>query len=88
MERISGPYKGYFLAAYTVGNAPHFSGYAKICTIEPTNVWNATTVEKLASATGFRSEEEALAAAERLARHMIADIVGNWDQVSAPGALE
>lgn len=88
MERISGPYKGYFLAAYTVGTSPNFSGYAKICTIEPTNAWNATTVEKLASASGFHTEEEALAAVERLARHMIADIVGNWDQVSSPGALE
>lgn len=88
MERISGPYKGYFIAAYTVGNEPNFVGYAKICATEPQDVWNAATVEKLLSATGFRSEHEALAAAERKARHAIADIVGDWDHVTAPGALE
>lgn len=88
MERISGPYKGYFIAAYTVGNEPNFVGYAKICNTEPMDVWNAPTVEKLLSATGFRTEQEALAAAERKARHTIAEIVGNWDQVTGAGALE
>jgi hypothetical protein len=88
MERISGPYKGYFIAAYTVGNEPNFVGYAKICITEPVDVWNAPTVEKLLSATGFRTEQEALTAAERKARHTIAEIVGNWDQVTGPGALQ
>jgi len=88
MERISGPYKGYFIAAYTVGTEPNFVGYAKICASEPEDVWNAATVEKLLSATGFRTEQEALGAAERKARHTIADIVGNWDQVTGPAALE
>jgi len=88
MERISGPYKGYFIAAYTVGSEPNFVGYAKVCTTEPQDVWNAATVEKLLSATGFRTEQEALTAAERKARHAIAEIVGNWDQVSGPAPLE
>jgi len=88
MERISGPYKGYFIAAYTVGTEPNFVGYAKICITEPQDVWNAPAVEKLLSATGFRIEQEALSAAERKARHTIAEIVGNWDQVTGTGALE
>lgn len=88
MERISGPYKGYFIAAYTVGNDANFVGYAKICVTEPQDVWNAPTVEKLLSATGFRTEQEALSAAERKARQTIAEIVGNWDQVTGAGALE
>jgi hypothetical protein len=88
MERISGPYKGYFIAAYTVGNEPNFVGYAKICITEPQDVWNAATVEKLLSATGFRTEQEAIAAAERKARHTIAEIVGSWDHVTGAGALE
>ena len=88
MERISGPYKGYYIAAYTVGNEPNFVGYAKICITEPQDVWNAPVVEKLLSATGFRTEQEAIAAAERKARHTIAEIVGNWDQVTGAGALE
>jgi hypothetical protein len=85
MERISGPYNGYYIAAYTVGSSPNFVGYAKICTTEPSDVWNAATVEKLTSATGYREELEALAAAERKARQEIADIVG--DPITVPGAL-
>jgi hypothetical protein len=85
MERISGPYKGYYIAAYTVGSDPNFVGYAKICAREPENVWNAQTDEKLASATGYRDEMETLVAAEKKARQEIADIVG--DPVTTPGAL-
>jgi hypothetical protein len=88
MERITGPYKGYFIAAYTVEGGQSFVGYAKICLTEPTSVWDATNVEKLTSATGYRTEQEAITAAERKARHAIADMVGDWDQVSTPGALE
>ena len=85
MERISGPYKGYYIAAYTVGDSQNFVGYAKICLTEPDDVWNAQPVEKFTSATGYRSELEALVAAERKARQEIADIVG--DPITAPGAL-
>jgi hypothetical protein len=85
MERISGPYKGYYIAAYTVGSGENFVGYAKICNAEPQDVWNAQTVEKLTSAAGYRNEQDALAAAERKARQAVADIVG--DPVTAPGAL-
>ena len=68
MERISGPYKGFFIAAYTVENDSGYVGYAKVCMMEPDSVWNADPVEKLTSATGFRSELEAIVAAERKAR--------------------
>lgn len=88
MERISGPYKGYYIAAYTVGSEPNFVGYAKVCFTEPADVWNATPVERLLSATGFRTEQEALSAAERKARQAIAEIVGSWDHVTGAGALE
>ena len=85
MERVSGPYKGYYIAAYTVGSGGTFAGYAKICASEPGNVWNAPTEERLISATGHRDEQEALVAAERQARQEIAEIVGS--PVTAPGAL-
>jgi len=87
MERISGPYKGFFLAAYTVETDDQFVGYAKVCTEEPDSVWNANAVEKLTSAGGCRTELEALAAAEQKARHAIGEILGNWDPVTAPGEL-
>ncbi len=84
MERISGPYKGYYIAAYTVNSGQNFVGYAKICMAEPGDVWNAQTVEKLTSVAD-RDEQEALVAAEKKARQTIAEIVG--DPVTAPGAL-
>jgi hypothetical protein len=86
MERISGPYKGYFIAAYTVVAGDQFAGYAKVCAEEPDSVWNANS-EKLTSVAGFRTELEAVLAAEQKAREAIADILGNRDPITAPGEL-
>jgi hypothetical protein len=87
MERISGPYRGYFIAAYSVESGSQFIGYAKVCIDEPESVWNATSVEKLTSATGCKTELEALTAAEKKARQAIGDILGSWDTTSMPGEL-
>ena len=87
MERISGPYKGFFIAAYTVENDSGHVGYAKVCLMEPDSVWNVDPVEKLTSATGFRTELEAIVAAERKARQDIAEMVGSGDIPTHPGAL-
>jgi len=87
MERISGPYKGYFIAAYTVETDGQFVGYAKVCAEEPRNVWDSNAVEKLASAAGCRSELEAVAMAERKAREAIANLLGSSDPITVPGAL-
>lgn len=87
MERISGPYKGYFIAAYTVEAGPSFVGYAKVCVQEPDSVWTANSVEKLTSASGCRSELEAVVAAEQKARRAIAELTSSWDTTSLPGAL-
>ncbi|HWP12277.1 MAG TPA: hypothetical protein VNN06_10680 [Ramlibacter sp.] len=86
MERISGPYKGYFIAAYSVEAGDQFVGYAKVCVEEPDSVWNANS-EKLTSAPGCKSELEAVLAAEQKARLAIADIVGDPDPITAPGEL-
>ena len=88
MERISGPYKGYYIAAYTVEAGSQFVGYAKVCLDEPESVWNANAVEKLTSAPNCRTELEAVAAAEQKARQAIADIQSDWGPTTAPGALE
>lgn len=85
MERISGPYKGFFIAAYTVENASGYVGYAKVCMLEPDSVWSADPVEKLTSATEYRTELEAIVAAERKARQDIAHMVG--EPTTEPGAL-
>lgn len=88
MERISGPYKGYFIAAYTVEAGAYYVGYAKVCLDEPESVWNANSVEKLTSASGCKTELEAVVAAEQKARRAIADLTSDWDSTTAPGALE
>ena len=88
MERISGPYKGYFIAAYTVQAGPTLVGYAKVCVQEPESVWTTNSVEKLTSASGCKSELEAVLAAEQKARQAIAEISPGWDTTSLPGALD
>jgi hypothetical protein len=87
MERISGPYKGYFIAAYSVEAGAYFVGYAKVCSEQPDDVWNTTAVEKLTSAAGCRTELEAVAAAERKARNAIAELTSDWDP-TGPGTLD
>jgi hypothetical protein len=87
MERISGPYKGYFIAAYSVEAGTRFVGYAKVCAEEPDSVWKVDAVEKLTSATA-QSELDAVSAAERKARRVIADLTSGWDSTTAPGSLE
>ncbi len=87
MERISGPYRGYYIAAYCVESEGSFVGYAKVCQEEPTTVWNAHSVEKLTTAPGCKSELEAVSAAERKARQIIAELTSDWGSTT-PGALE
>lgn len=87
MERISGPYKGYYIAAYTIGYCGAFTGYAKVCADAPRDVWSVADVQKLITMAGFRDEFEAIVAAERGAREAIAEILGNTDPITAPGEL-
>jgi hypothetical protein len=86
MERVSG-YKGYFIAAYSVEAGSAYVGYAKVCAEEPESVWTAAGVQKLTSASGFRTELEAVTAAEQKARLAIAELTNGWDSTSAPGEL-
>ncbi|HSV35299.1 MAG TPA: hypothetical protein VLI46_07060 [Ramlibacter sp.] len=88
MERISGPYRGYYIAAYTVEADSSFIGYAKVCAEEPESVWNTQGVEKLTSASGYRSELEAVLAAEQKARRAIAEITADGDFTSIFGPLD
>ena len=87
MERISGPYKGYFIAAYSVPAGSLHVGYAKVCVLRPHNVWCEAGVEKLTSAMGCRTELEAVSAAEHKARQAIAETSGCCGPVTSPGEL-
>jgi hypothetical protein len=88
MERISGPYKGHFIAAYTVQTGHSFVGYAKICHDAPHSVWSAAPVEKLAAVHGCRSELEAMTAAENKARQAIVHMQACETQTSDFSALQ
>lgn len=87
MERITGPYKGFFIAAYSVATGASYVGYAKVCPEEPDSVWCSEPVEKLTSATGCRSELEAVSAAEQKARQAIAELASGPDSTTTPGTL-
>ena len=87
MERISGPYKGYFIAAYSVAAGGTHIGYAKVCMEQPASVWSVAEVEKLTTAAGCHSELEAVVEAERKARLAIAHLSSHWHPVTTPGAL-
>jgi len=87
MERITGPYLGRFIAAYTVERGKSFVGYAKICVAAPQSVWSAECVEKLTSTFGFRTELEAMVAAERQARQEIAQMPSHTECQSGLGSL-
>jgi hypothetical protein len=76
MERISGPFKGFFIAAYSIVTGEEYVGYAKVCREQPDSVWSEAEVQKLTSVAGCRSESEAVAAAEQKARAAIAQQLG------------
>jgi hypothetical protein len=70
MERISGPFGPYFIAAYTVEAEGRYFGYAKICVDEPRDIWTPDAIDKVA---GEPQAEPLLAlqAAEQVARRLI-----------------
>ena len=71
MERITGPFGLYSIAAYTIRSEEGaFHGYAKICLDEPADVWLADAVDKVTSGP-YPDERSALEAAEAVARQAI-----------------
>jgi len=86
MERISGPDKEHFIAAYTVDTGHGHVGYAKICLRLPDNVWSVDPVERLTSVPAASTELEALIAVENKARLEIGQLVLGF-RVSGPGPL-
>jgi hypothetical protein len=71
IERISGPWRGYWVAAYTVEFGGLCIGYAKICLERPKSIWdNASEIVKV-SYEGIH-HEEAMEGVEAVARSTIA----------------
>ena len=86
MERLSGPWAGIYVAAYTTQLRGVFYGYAKLCEAQPSDVWSAKAVAKVAS-RGFADENLALEAAERRAQRVIAAMGSEKGFVSSFMAL-
>jgi hypothetical protein len=78
LERISGPFRGHYIAAYAcpVGEGTGFHGFAKVCLAEPPNYWEASQiVQKLSAPVWSPTAEAAVGAAEEVARMFIANRV-------------
>ena len=86
MHRVSGPFRGYFVAAYTVGAHGEFVGYGKACVKRPTDAWRAQGRADVASSV-YPNELQALVAAEHKVRLEIAQLPPSWDPFTAPGSL-
>jgi hypothetical protein len=87
MHRITGPYRGYFVAAYTVkAKAGGYAGYGKACVERPTAAWRAQARADVVSSL-YPDELQALVAAEHKVRLEIDQLPPSWDPFTAPGEL-
>ena len=87
MERITGPYRGYFIAAFSVPQEARYAGRAYICTDKPRTLKDAQRVEQVASVGVYADQERAVQAAEFQARFIIDGLEQNWEPFTAPGFL-
>jgi len=82
MERISGPFKGYFVAAYTVESGSEFVAFAKICISKPESAHGVNAHHKVRSYHTYSTERQALESAEFRAREAIGQLPPNWHPFS------
>lgn len=72
MERIVGPLRGHYLAAYTVESYDGHYAYAKVCAGKPESPWDGTPVVWKVAAGPCPTEESALQMAlEKAERELI-----------------
>lgn len=69
-ERISGPYHGYYIAAYAVPAKEGFFGYAKVCNEPLGDIWQCKAIRKVGCDLA-PSAESAVDKVEIQARDMI-----------------
>jgi hypothetical protein len=87
VERISGPWHGAFVGAYTTELHGLFYGYVKLFAEEPADLWVDQFVMKL-GAGGYVTESEALDAAEQRGIAALAELHerrnhGLWERLVA-----
>ena len=88
MERITGPFKGYYVAAYTVESGTSFIGFAKICITQPESVHGINARHKVRSYHDYSTESQALESAEYRARETIASLPPNWHPFSEDSMMD
>ena len=86
MHRISGPYRGYFVAAYTVGAKGGFVAYGRACINRPTTAGRAQGQADVISSL-YPNELQALVAAEHKVRMEIDQLPPSWSPFTEPGPL-
>jgi hypothetical protein len=70
MERVTGPFNGFYIATYaseTGGPQPRYLGYSKICRGRPENYWDAHCCAKISGERFHSTPHEAVVDAERRA---------------------
>lgn len=78
MERITGPFKGYFIAAYTVESGDEYVGFGKVCIERPTTVRGVDALRRVRSINLYPTETQALESAEFRAREVVESLPPNW----------
>lgn len=87
LQRISGPYKGYFILAFAIAVNDRFAGRARICLDRPSPDRKVRAFEQVSSVGSYESEEKAVQAAEYQARFIIDGLTPNWAPFTAPGTF-
>lgn len=87
MERVSGPYRGFHVAAYVVEFGGSFFGFAKIYLGQPQDVWTCAPFDKVAS-LACTSPEAALHFAEQRARELVRALTGDGETSAGPDAAD
>jgi hypothetical protein len=88
MHRVTGPHRGYYVAAYTMKvKGGGFIGYGKACVTRPTAAWRTKGGTGLASSV-YPNELQALVAAEHKVRLEIEQMPPSWEPFTAPDALD
>lgn len=86
MHRVSGPYRGYFVAAFTVDTNDGFVGYGRACASRPCAGWQADGQGDIIS-SAYPTELQALVAAEHKVRMEVDHMPPSWEPFTAPGPL-
>ena len=88
MERISGPYRGYFMVTTARGFEGRFVGRTCVTSTRPQPGEPAEVVEEVISSSVYKSRDRAMQAAEFQARQVLDGMAPCWEPFTMPGVLD